>query len=512
MKRHLRFKKTHRKSSLVFPSLGSTLQSSGISWNETVSRRRFLKAAALTSSYALLWGWRDIVSAKQKGSAIVIGAGMSGIAAARELKSRGFHVTVLEGRGRIGGRIWSNKTLGATIDLGASWIHGTEENPMTALAKKIGVKMKITDFDDVEMYDFDGKEVSEEDAEDFEDFTEELMGKVEALSENLENDISYGDAIQKAIGKQKPPAKMQRFLNAQIAGMESESGADIDSLSIFSNEDEGFDGEDVLFPGGYVQLVQYLAKGLDIHFQTTVKAVDYSGSKVKILTNKKSYEADYAVVTVPLGVLKGDNITQIPLPCGGACHTNGKNAVDVAKIKFIPELPDAKKKAIGRLGFGVLNKVALKFPVDAEDFPSESHFVSYAAKTRSNYMEFLNMNKYGVGPILIAFTGGNFARSMEAQTDSDVVKDVMKVLRTIYANEIPNPSGHVIARWMKDPFAGGAYSYVRVGSKWSDYDAIMQPLKNRVFFAGEATIKEFPGTVHGAFLSGVREAKRIAKL
>ncbi len=476
------------------------------------SRRLFIKTAALTSLSTLIWGWQEAFSKSGKGSVIVVGAGMSGISAARELKSRGFAVTMLEGRNRIGGRIWSNKTLGSTIDLGASWIHGTEENPLTDLAKKIGVKTKITDFDDIEMYDFDGKEVSEDDAEDFEDVMEGIMGKVEALSESLEKDISYGDALQKALGKQKLSAQMQRFLNAQIAGMESESGADIDSLSIFANEDEGFDGEDVLFPGGYVQLADELAKGLDIHFKNIVKAIDYTGNKIKVTTNQKTYEADFTVVTVPLGVLKGDRITQIPLPCGGACHTNGKNAVDVAKIKFIPDLPDAKKKAIGRLGFGVLNKVALKFPVDAGDFPAESHFVSYAAKTRSNYMEFLNMNKYGVGPILIAFTGGNFARSMEAQTDKEVVKDVMKVLRTIYGNELPNPSAHVIARWMKDPFAGGAYSYVRVGSRWSDYDALMQPLKNRVFFAGEATIKEFPGTVHGAFLSGVREAKRIAKL
>lgn len=476
------------------------------------SRRLFIKTAALTSLSTLMWGWQDAFSKTGKGSVIVVGAGMAGVSAARELQSRGFHVTVLEGRDRIGGRIWSNRSLGATIDLGASWIHGTEGNPLTDLAKKIGVKTKITDFDDVEIYDANGKEISDDDAEAFEEFFEDVIENVEDYAESAEKDISYGAVIQKVIGNKKLPEKMRRLLNAQLNGMETESGADIDSLSITGNEDEGFDGEDVLFPGGYEQIAGYLAKGLDIHFKHIVKAVDYSVKKVKVMTNKKTYEADFTVVTVPLGVLKADAITQIPVPCGGACHTNGKNAVDVAKIKFIPDLPDAKKKAIGRLGFGVLNKVALKFPLDPGDFPAESHFVSYAAKTRSNYMEFLNMNKYGVGPILVAFTGGSFARSMEAQSDNDVVKDVMKVLRTIYGKELPNPSAHVIARWMKDPFAGGAYSYMRVGAKWKDYDALMEPLKNRVFFAGEATIKEYPGTVHGAFMSGLREAKRIAKI
>jgi polyamine oxidase len=56
---------------------------------------------------------------------IVIGAGVSGLAAAKELAAHGCHVTVLEARDRIGGRIRTDRIHGANpIELGASWIHG----------------------------------------------------------------------------------------------------------------------------------------------------------------------------------------------------------------------------------------------------------------------------------------------------------------------------------------------------------------------------------------------------
>ena len=65
---------------------------------------------------------------------IVVGAGVAGLAAARELIRRGFSVTVLEARDRIGGRVWTYHGLSAALDAGASWIQGTWGNPITRLA------------------------------------------------------------------------------------------------------------------------------------------------------------------------------------------------------------------------------------------------------------------------------------------------------------------------------------------------------------------------------------------
>ena len=77
--------------------------------------------------------------------ALVIGAGMAGAKAARDLTQAGLTVTVLEARNRIGGRTWSDTSLGLPLDLGASWVHGTRGNPMTKLAQDL--KMPMIDWD-----------------------------------------------------------------------------------------------------------------------------------------------------------------------------------------------------------------------------------------------------------------------------------------------------------------------------------------------------------------------------
>ena len=78
---------------------------------------------------------------------------MAGLAAARRLADAGVEVTVLEARERIGGRMWTDTSLGVPIDLGAAWIHGTDGNPIVGLAADAGAATVETDFSDVVVYD-----------------------------------------------------------------------------------------------------------------------------------------------------------------------------------------------------------------------------------------------------------------------------------------------------------------------------------------------------------------------
>lgn len=76
-----------------------------------------------------------------------------------------------------------------------------------------------------------------------------------------------------------------------------------------------------------------------------------------------------------------------------------------------------------------------------------------------------------------------------------------------------------MTRWRQDEYARGSYSYVAAGSSGNDYDflaAPVSPARNgplvphpRVFFAGEHTMRNYPATVHGALLSGLREAGKV---
>lgn len=119
---------------------------------------------------------------------------------------------------------------------------------------------------------------------------------------------------------------------------------------------------------------------------------------------------------------------------------------------------------------------------------------------------------------------------MENVSDDVIVGRCIAVLKGIFGNAgVPQPKETVVTRWRADPWSRGSYSFVAVGSSGSDYDLLASPVvppsptgqqqgastnsvqqQARLFFAGEHTIRNYPATVHGAFLSGLREASRIA--
>jgi monoamine oxidase len=134
------------------------------------------------------------------------------------------------------------------------------------------------------------------------------------------------------------------------------------------------------------------------------------------------------------------------------------------------------------------------------------------SERKSEWAEWIDYYSYTGQPVLLGLNSGKHARDLEVLTDQSVVAAAMQVLRGIYGRSTPDPDGAVVTRWGSDPFSLGAYSSIPPGANGKDYDTLAEPVGDRVFFAGEATSRSYPATVHGAFLSGEREAKRISDL
>ena len=92
---------------------------------------------------------------------LILGAGIAGLAAARALVDEGRSVIILEARNRVGGRMWTDTSMGLPLDLGASWIHGVNGNPITKLAKQFGAKTVPTDDENGIVFRSDGSEMSD---------------------------------------------------------------------------------------------------------------------------------------------------------------------------------------------------------------------------------------------------------------------------------------------------------------------------------------------------------------
>ncbi|KAK3328896.1 vacuolar protein sorting 33A-like protein [Apodospora peruviana] len=210
-------------------------------------------------------------------------------------------------------------------------------------------------------------------------------------------------------------------------------------------------------------------------------------------------EADYVVSTIPLGVLK---------------HPGS--------VKFEPELPSWKSDAIERLGFGVLNKVILVykeafweedrdiFGVLRNPLPPNRHSVEQKdySSQRGRFFQWFNVTQTTGMPTLLALMAGDAGYDTEQTCNDDLVAEATFVLRNVFGSKVKEPLETVVTRWASDKFARGSYSSAGPDMKADDYDTMARSIGN-LFFAGEHTSGTHPATVHGAYLSGLRAASEV---
>ncbi len=443
------------------------------------TRRQFTQLCGASLAAALLPGCGDGDPSRRGEHVIVVGAGIAGLAAAARLREGGCRVTVLEARSRLGGRIRSDTSLGATVDVGAAWIHGARGNPLVALAERAGARTVVTDDESLRLYDADGA-VTEEDAEAGLARWEQLQSQLEDLQEDAGRDDSLLDGLEEIADADEDPVTVWAGTSTVLIDYAAEARQL--SLRDFGADAE-YAGEDLLLPDGYVQLVDQLADGLTVRLGHAVTRVARTSTGVTVRTRRNTFSADRAIVTVPLGVLQHADIT------------------------FDPPLPAATRTAIDRLGMGLLDKVVLAF--DEPFWPRDTQIFGLVGDQPVTAL--VNGLHFTGAPILIGVVAADAARRLERRSDAEIVAGLRRALSAAFGTTVPEPSGVVVTRWAADPYARGAYSYPAVGSSPADRDALARPIGGRLLLAGEATSRDAFATVHGAYLSGRRQAERLLR-
>jgi monoamine oxidase len=420
---------------------------------------------------------------------VVIGAGMSGLAAARKLREAGKEVVVLEARTRIGGRIHTHTGWpDARVDLGASWIHGdSDANPLAVQARSLGARLATTSYESFETFDSNGAKLGTTALSQIKKLRTDLENAL-ATAQDASTDQPVRDAVRAGLGyntrSETDKKRIDFLINSTI---EHEYAGEATKLSTWWHDNMSeYAGNDALFLDGYKVLLDALASGLDIRFGQVVTRIAHDATNgVTVTTKSGTVTAKRAVITLPLGVLQSGSVT------------------------FAPALPAAKQTAISKLGMGHYNKCYLRFPyafwntaVDwIEYIPERAYYGQWA--------EWVSFVRPTGQPILLGFNAAAFGRTIESWTDQEIVNDAMDVLKTMYGVNIPAPTSSVITRWSTDPYAGGAYSCNLVGSTPAMRTNLAANVSKRLYFAGEATEKTNFATAHGAYLSGVRAANEI---
>lgn len=409
---------------------------------------------------------------------IVIGAGMAGITAARELAGAGYSVAVLEGRDRIGGRIFTlDDFCDGLIEGGAEFVHGRnaatlKEVRKAGLAMRGAPQMRRTAFS--------------------------LGGATRWLPLTCLHPGTWACAgMRGKIAQSEPPDLSAReFMDkhgyrgrarmlTEMTFLQHLPGS-VDEVGVLGLVDDGVLDLQMRYNHrlveGYRSLPQSLAKGLDIRLSSKVQAVIWSARNARVqLSDGRELEARAVISTLPIGVLKSGT------------------------VRFEPELPKSKQRALSQIEMGPITKVLLHF---RERFwPRWMDMAASATGPINLYWSVFRSFK-GKPQVLSAYCLGPRAKELAKVSEEEAVQIVLADLRNQFPKSDPHRAlvNHRFIKWAEDPFAFGGYSFLKPGGRGAR-ECLRATDTGTLFWAGAGTESQpVSELVETAYLSGLRAA------
>ncbi|XP_071936371.1 polyamine oxidase 1-like isoform X2 [Coffea arabica] len=384
-----------------------------------------------------------------RSSVIIVGAGISGISAAKVLAENGVDdMLILEASDRIGGRIRKEEFGEVTVELGAGWIAGVggkQSNPVWELAKQSNLRTCFSDYSYARynIYDRSGKIFPSGIAAD--SYKKAVDSAIQRLSQEANHDASTAhDVSVLAETPSTPKTPIELAIDFILHDFEM---AEVEPISTY---------------------------------------VDF-GDREFLVADQRGYEHLLYKMAETFLTTKEDKILDSRLKLNKRWKTEAISNCDVM----------------------VYTKIFLKFPYKFWPCGPEKEFFIYAHERRGYYTFWQHMeNAYpGSNVLVVTLTNGESKR-VEAQPDEETLREAMEVLRNMFGPEIPDALDILVPRWWNNRFQRGSYSNYPIYVNHQHVDDIKAPV-GRVFFTGEHTSEKFSGYVHGAYLSGIDTSKAL---
>ncbi|XP_047221636.1 spermine oxidase isoform X2 [Girardinichthys multiradiatus] len=469
---------------------------------------------------------------------VVIGAGLAGLAATRVLLKNGFtDVTVLEASDHIGGRVQSVKNGRATLELGATWIHGANGNPVYHLAEENGLLEHTTDGERSEgrisLYTKNGvahyqtnvgKRIPKDLVEEFSDLYNDVYELTQEFFQNgkpvcAESQNSVGvftrDLVRKKImvdpddsecTKKLKLSMLQQYLKVESCESSSPSMDEV-SLSEFGEWTE-IPGAHYVIPEGFMKIVDLLAQDIPSHTICLCKPVrcihwNYSAQHRDVIGKSSDTRRDDNHNDNNQGHQSNEDPLILGQPIWVECedeewipadHVIVTASLGVLKqnheMMFSPSLPEDKVLAIEKLGISTTDKIFLEF--DEPFWSPECNSIQFVWEDEAQleqlaYPEELWYKKIcsfdvlyppeRYGYMLSGWICGQEALHMERCDDETVAETCTELLRCFTGNpDIPKPRRILRSSWGSNLYIRGSYSFTRVGSSGEDCERLAMPL------------------------------------
>ena len=425
---------------------------------------------------------------------VVIGAGAAGLAAAAELARANASTLVVEARERAGGRCRSMRIPGVPVplELGAEFIHG-DARATRAVLHEAG--SAAVDAPRRPWISHTGR------LERRADHLPEIQSAMKSDCSLQRHDMSFEVYLRRVL-RPRMSGEACAYARMLVQGYDAADPERISARAIV--EEWTSEGANTLARplGGYGAMIDHLstvatARGITLKLQTVVERVHWKRDRVAI--EGESHGVPFAVtarralITLPAGVLQARGVP-------GA-------------VRFRPDIK-AQRSALRRIGVGPVVKVVLAFH---RAFWEELENGRYSDGTFFHCPGAVFPTVWTAAPVrvpmLVAWVGGPNALRLHEARHEDITRQALHDIGRIFSREVR--SAELIAAcahdWQQDPYARGAYSYVKAGGDHAR-EALASAVSNTLYFAGEATdVAGEAGTVAGALQSGQRAARELLR-
>lgn len=448
----------------------------------------------------------SLIPENSENEVLVVGAGTAGLSAARHLQNLGVKVKVLEATSRLFGRVCDANEYKSLSGKGAQIANGICNNPFTIMCSQAEIPMKLL-RNKLYLINDKGKSIPDSVSDRMHFHFNALLDTAEDWGEKHQEDISIFDKIIELHEEFKKDTGIQFseeeenifYLYANL--LANSTGIPLHQTSVV-NWDQSIvlsqiSGPDALITGGYSAVLSRLAEGINIQMECEVKAIKYDKCDIEVSTTKGIFKPSKVLLTVPLAVLR----------CG--------------TIDFQPPLPEAKQSAFQQLGDSYFEKVIMQFPSKFwETVTKEADVFGYVTSSVNKSAQFCifydvsSATKENV-PTLMTYICSSPCDTVQDESAEIIEKcvcnlsDMFSEMLSKQGKNVPSPDKWFVTHWNSNPYARSSGSFLKVGSKCQPYDDLAKDIDTKLYFAGEATHRQLPHSMAGAYLSGLRETTNI---
>ena len=377
---------------------------------------------------------------------IIIGAGISGLAAAKVLKKHNIQYVILDASHRKGGRAYSEQLSSNNwFDLGCSYLHNGKINPFVDIASALNFPLNIKAgnlfYPEQTRYFSDGKKLDFSNSNPLDKNHSDLLRKI--------SDKKSDEPIANFMNIDDPYFPISCHLSSSL------NAADVDLVSAKDYLSSYYDGPDYPVPGGFGNLVEAWSSDIRVMLNTKVSRIKWGGPLVELKTSQGTLFAKKIIITVSTGVLANNDIELFSEQERGWYIT----------------WPDKKYITDQEVG---------SFEVSSSGLQN-----------------------------VVVFSGGRFGEWLEERGPKVMQDYAISKIESVLGSQCSKTIESVITTaWASEPLTKGAYSYATPNNSLAR-EELAKNIEKKLFFAGEATIAKHFGTAHGAYFSGINASKEI---